>query len=133
MKKCPTCKMTVDAKNECPICGATLTYEPFVDADKEHIILNKYYLVYLAKAVWFSLLCTIVCVIRVLIAKPQPSPLLYGMVGLLIISVLVSLFQQKVANAIRWKYMSDEYTIFKTYLWKYLFAGIAVVFAFFIK
>ena len=43
MKQCPTCKMTVDEKNECPICGTTLTYEPIVDAEKEHIILNKYY------------------------------------------------------------------------------------------
>ena len=62
MKQCPTCKMTVDEKNECPICGATLTYEPIVDAEKEHIILNKYYWIYFGKTTWFSFLCLIVCI-----------------------------------------------------------------------
>jgi len=125
--------MTVDAKNECPICGTTLTYEPIVDAEKEHIILNKYYWVYFAKTTWFPLLCLIVCVVRVAIVRPQISPLLFGMAGLLLISIVVSIFQRYLPDLIRWKYIHmGEYAEFKISMWKYLCAGVAVLFSFFV-
>ncbi len=133
MKQCPTCKMTVNAENECPICRTTLTYEPTVHTDREHIILNKYYWIYFGKTIWFSLLCSIVCIVRVAIVRPQISPLLLGMAGLLVISVVVSVFQRKLPDAIRWKYRHmGEYAEYKVFLWKYLFAGIAVLFSFFV-
>lgn len=134
MKQCPTCRMTVNAKNECPICGTTLTYEPTVDAEKEHIIFNKYYWIYLGKTTWFSFLCLIVCIVRVAIVKPQTSPLLVGMAGLLLISIVVSVFQRNLPDAIRWKYihLGEDYANFKIYLWKYLYAAIAVLFSFFV-
>jgi len=132
MKKCPTCQMIVDAENECPICGATLTYEPTINSEKEHIILNKYYWIYLAKETWFSILCSIVCIVRVMIVGPQISPLLLGMIGLLVISIVVSIFRRNWVNAMQWKY-TENHAGFKTSLWKYLFAAIAVLFAFFVK
>lgn len=133
MKQCPTCKMTVDEKNECPICGATLTYEPIVIAEKEHIIFNKYYWMYFVKTTWFSLLCSIVCIVRAAIVRPQISPLLLGMVGLLLISIVVSIFQRKLPDLIRWKYKHmGYYAEFKISMWKYLCAVIAVLFSFFV-
>ena len=125
--------MTVNAENECPICRTTLTYEPTVQAEKEHIVFNKYYWMYLGKTTWFSLLCAIVCIVRVVIVKPQISPLLFGMAGLLILSVVMSVFQRYLPDAIRWKYRHmGEYAEIKIFLWKYLCAGIAVLFSFFI-
>ena len=134
MKQCPTCKMTVNAKNECPICGTTLTYEPIVNAEKEHIIFNKYYWIYFGKTTWFPLLCFIVCVVRVAIVRPPISPLLLGMAGLLLISIVVAIFQRSLPDAIRWKYKHwGDYAEFKVSMWKYLCAAIAVLFSFFIK
>ena len=133
MKQCPTCKMTVDENNECPICGATLTYEPTVNAEKEHIILNRYYWMYFVKTAWFSILCSIVCIVRVTIVRPQISPLLLGMAGLLLISIAVSVFQRTLPDLIRWKYRHmGEYPEFIISMWKYLCAVMAVLFAFFV-
>ena len=132
MKRCPTCKMTVNADNECPICRTTLTYEPIVHAEKEHIIFNKYYWMYFGKTAWFPLLCSIVCIVRTAIVRPPMSPLLLGMIGLLLISIVVSIFQRSLPDAIRWKYQHmGDYAEFKISLWKYLFAAIAVLFSFF--
>lgn len=135
MKQCPTCKMTVDEKNECPICGATLTYEPIVNAEKEHIIFNKYYWIYLGKTAWFPLLCLIVCIVRVAVVRPQISPLLIGMGVLLLMSIAVSVFQRNLPDLFRWKFMhlGEDYAHFKISMWKYLFAAIAVLFSFFVK
>jgi hypothetical protein len=134
MKQCPTCKMTVNAKNECPICHTTLTYEPCVIAEKEHIIFNRFYWIYFVKTTWFSLLCSIVCIIRAAIVRPPISPLLLGMVGLLLISIVVSIFQRSLPAAIRWKYIlhGEDYAHFKISMWKYLCAAIAVLFSFFV-
>ena len=133
MKQCPTCKMTVNAKNECPICGTTLTYEPTVNAEKEHIIFNKYYWIYFGKTTWFPLLCLSVCIVRVAIVRPQISLLLLGMAGLLLISIAVSIFQRSLPDAIRWKYKHmGEYAEFKISLWKYLCPAIAALFSFFL-
>ncbi len=134
MKQCPTCKMTVNEENECPICSTTLTYEPTVNAEKEHIIFNKYYWIYFGKTTWFSLLCSIVCIVRMAIVRPQISPLLLGMVGLLLISIVVSIFQRNLPDAIRWKYKHmGDYAELKISLWKYLSAVIAVLFSFFVN
>ncbi|MBQ2767569.1 MAG: hypothetical protein IJF49_05765 [Clostridia bacterium] len=133
MKQCPTCKMTVNAENECPICHTTLTYEPTVDAEKEHIIFNKYYWIYFCKTTWFPFLCLIVCIVRVATVRPQVSPLLVGMAGLLLISIVVSIFQRYLPNAIRWKYKNmGNYAEVKISMWKYLYAAIAVLFSFFV-
>jgi len=70
----------------------------------------------------------------VAIVRPQISPLLLGMVGLLLISIIVSIFQRDLPDAIRWKYKHwGEYAEFKISLWKYLGAVIAVLFSFFVK
>jgi len=133
MKQCPTCKMTVDEKNECPICGTTLTYEPTVNAEKEQIIFNKYYWIYFVKTTWFPLLCSILCIVRTAIVRPQISPILLGMAGLLLISIVVSIFQRYLPDAIRWKYKHmGNYAEFKISMWKYLCASIAVLFSFFV-
>ena len=53
MKKCPTCHMVVDEKDSCPFCDTSLLYEDSVDGE-EKIIFNRYFLIYLAKTMWFS-------------------------------------------------------------------------------
>ena len=44
MKICPRCKMRIDAEYECPMCHATITYEPEVCEKKEKYIFNRYLL-----------------------------------------------------------------------------------------
>ena len=136
MKQCPTCKMTVNAENECPICSTTLTYEPTVNAEKEHIIFNKYYWSYFGKTTWFPFLCSIVCIVRVAIVRPQISLLLIVMACLLLLSVVVSFFQRYLPNSMRgkWNHIYTEYYAeFKISMWKYMFAITAVLFSFFVK
>ncbi len=63
MKKCPICKMTVKADLACPICQATLTYEPEIKGKFEKKKLNKYLFIYLLKRFAFVILATVFCVI----------------------------------------------------------------------
>ena len=72
MKICPRCKMRIDAEYECPMCHATITYEPEVCEKKEKYIFNKYLLSHLIKNSWYSILCFIIVLIR-LVIKPHFS------------------------------------------------------------
>ena len=112
MKICPTCKMTIDSENECPICYTTITYEPTVSADKEKYVYNKYFLGYMIKNLWFSVLCLLVVIAR-LIVKHQFVPhflLYYCLIALAIcISILISFFKRKFSRFWQRKY-SKEYS-----------------------
>ncbi|MBQ8718373.1 MAG: hypothetical protein IJY66_03830 [Clostridia bacterium] len=133
MKQCPTCRMTVCAENECPFCHTTLTFEPGVPAEKEHIVYNKYYWIYLAKTAWFSVVCALFCLIRVLLVRPAPSFMLLYMSLMCLIALVASLTQRSLTKAIRWKWQhTAEYAAYKAALWKYLFGAIAVLFSLFV-
>ena len=134
MKICPTCKMTIDAENECPICHTTITYEPKVAGDKEKYVYNKYFFWHTIKNSWFSVLCFIVALIR-LIAKHQFSPqylMCYIFIlALLLISLLISTFQRKFSRFLQWKY-SKGYSEYVANYTKVILCAIAVLQAFLI-
>lgn len=126
MKKCPTCQMIVDADNECPFCATTLTYEPKCEAESERLVWNKYLLIYIVKNTWFSLICCIVGLLKLLIARPQISVLLFSAGTCAIISLIASIFQRNFCKTMTWKY-SEEYMPFKIGIWKYLLGGISII------
>ena len=124
--------MTVDADNECPFCGTTLTYEPVCDADKERIVWNKYYLKYMAKTIWFAVVCCIVGVIKVIVARPPVSELLITAIVLALFSLCISCFQRSWMVRMKWKY-NESYLLFLIPLWKYGFGALSVIFFLFLK
>ena len=129
MKKCPNCKMTVDADNECPFCYTTITYEPVVFCDKENYVWNKYFVRYWVKKSWFPLLCFGIVLLRSIFINtefPHSFLLSYLLVGT---SLLLSLFERKIASRMQWKY-SEGYSKFKTVGIVVLTGALAVLFAF---
>ena len=131
MKKCPTCQMTVNADNECPFCGTTLTYEPFCDTEKEHIVLNKYYLIYFAKNIWFSVICCLLGIIRLIAVKPMISELLIAAILCALFSFFISCFQRRLLQK-KWIYR-EEFMEIQIRLWKYGSGLLSVIFFFFIQ
>ena len=132
MKKCPICRMTVDADNECPFCGTSLTYEPVCDAEREHIVWNKYYLKYMAKSIWFAVLCCMVGAVKIIVARPPMSELLVTAILLALFSLFISCFQRSWVTKMKWKY-SKAYLSFLIPLWKYGFGALSVIFFLFIQ
>ena len=112
MKNCPTCWMTVDVDNECPFCGTSLTYEPDCDAVREKIVWNKYYLLYMAKNIWFSLICVLIGVIKLTVARPPMSELLIAAIVCAAVSLLVALFQRSLTKG-NWIYKATK----RLFLW----------------
>ena len=131
MKKCPTCKMTVNADNECPFCGATLTYEQTCDADREHTVWNRYYLGYLAKTIWFSVICCIFGSVKLIVARPPMSELLITAIVFALLSLLISCLQRPLMRG-KWIY-KESYVPVQIALWKYGFGLLSVIFFLFIK
>ena len=132
MKKCPICKMTVNADNECPFCGASLTYEPHCEADKEHIVWNKYYFKYLVKTIWFALICCLFGAVKIIVVRPPMSELLMTAILLALFSFFISCFQRSWMEKMKWKYQ-ESYLLFLIPLWKYGFGLLSVIFFLFIK
>ena len=131
MKNCPTCRMTVDVDNECPFCGTSLTYEPNCDAAREKIVWNKYYLLYMAKNIWFSLLCSLIGVVRLMIVRPPMSELLVVAIVCVFVSLLIALFQRPLSKG-NWVY-KESYIPIILASWKYGAGLLAVLFFLFIK
>lgn len=127
MKKCKVCHCTVNDENECHICHNTLTYESTSQETDEHYVLNKYYLIYILKNIWFSVLCCIFGIIKFAVSKPNMSVLLITAFVLALISLVVSVFQSNLEKSITWKY-SESYAPFKIGIWKYLLGSISILF-----
>ena len=129
MKKCPTCHMTVDAESSCPICGATLTYEPNAPAERERYVWNRYLLGYLFARCWFSLLCLGAILIRLIQRTPPADRYLFMILFLGASSLIFGIFERPLQKALRWKY-SERYAAFSVTFSKLLSGAIAVLFAF---
>ena len=129
MKKCPDCKMIVDADNECPFCYATLTYQPTCNSDKEKYVFNKYFIWYLIKKSWFSILCLIAMVSRLIYIRDEVDYFIIYPILCICISMIYSLFGRKIAKFIQWKY-SQEYSETRVILIKVAFGIVAVIFSF---
>jgi len=129
MKVCPNCKMTVDAESECPFCYTTLTYEPVSNSVNEKYVFNQYFVLYLVKQSWFSILCLIIVLIRMLCIKTEFNPFCvipFLSVG---ISLLFSFFQREITKYMQWKY-SEEYSSFRVAIAKIATGMLAVLFSF---
>lgn len=109
MKKCNVCGCIVDEKSECPICGNTLTYEPPCMEEKGKFVFNRYYLLYLLKNTWFSILCTVIGIVIAITAKPDFDITVALAIAMLVASFLFGIFRRRYAHAIQWKY-SEKYT-----------------------
>lgn len=118
--------MTVDAKDECPICAATLTYEPICDAEREHLIWNRYRWIYIAKCAWYPLLCCMVGLMKMIFARPQINQLFWMAAALAVVSLAVSLFQRNILRILTWKY-SENYAAYEIAIFKYGFSSISVI------
>ena len=130
MKICPTCKMRIDAENECPMCHTTITYEPKVFEEREKYVFNKYLLLHLFKNSWFSILCLITVFIRFVI-KPHLSGYFICIILSLCISIFASLFQRKFSKHLQWKY-SKAYSEYAVNYTKIVSGGLAVLISFFL-
>lgn len=132
MKKCPTCKITVADDNECPFCGESIVYEPVCDADRAQIVWNKYFFKYTVKNIWFSVICCLVGVIKIIVARPLMSELLITAIICAIFSLAVSCFGRSWMVNLSWKY-TKSYSTFQLSLWKYGFGLLSVIFFLFIR
>ncbi len=94
MKICPKCKMITEEINECPICKGSLTFEENVEAEKEKIRFNRYYLFYLLKSCLFTLACAVAVIIKMIISKPALDYSYAIVFGVLLLSLTGSLFKR---------------------------------------
>ena len=68
MKLCPKCNMNVDAISECPICGECLVDIQQSDCRYEKYKINILFLRYILKNKAFSVVCTVVSVVGLIVA-----------------------------------------------------------------
>ena len=128
MKKCNICKSVVDAREECPICGNTLTYEPPVMEDREHFVFNKYFALYLLKNAWFAIFCTVIAAVMLILAKDFTIGHLIVGVFLLMATYLFSIFQRKYESlVIQWS-NSEEYSKRKAAAAKYAVGSASLIY-----
>ncbi len=134
MKQCPCCRSIVDAKNECPICGDTLTYIDPHPAHRERIAANRYAVRYYAGKCWLVCLLAAAVVILLLTAE-QPDPAMTA--GALVCcagGLLLSIFARQIER--RWSrrlhsrdYHTEEYRKLSLGMERYLLMGIALLLA----
>lgn len=129
MKKCPNCEMVVNADNECPFCYTILTYESNVSSDKEKYVLNKYFIWHLIKQSWFSALCLIAVVLRLIYIRNTLDYFLIYPIVFICFSLVFSFFGRNITKSVQWKY-SKGYSEFRTNAIKVLTGILAVVFSF---
>ena len=138
LKKCKVCGSTVDAANECPICHTSLTYEPFCTDDKERFAMSRYYLLYIVKQVWFSVLCCIFVAVMIALPGLHINELLIAAVIFAVISLLLSVFRRRLVSFIMsfsWNawFHTDDYFHVHYSITKYLFGSMSVAFVVFGK
>lgn len=125
MKKCPVCKSVVDESFECPICWTTLTYEPECLSQAESYGFNKYFLRYLLRQCWFSLIALLIVCIATFFAGPGELRICLLAWLAAIFSCLMGAFQRKWIHWLQCKY-SEDYAKFRVALGKNLAAGAAI-------
>jgi len=109
MKKCPKCQLIVDTEYECKICGTSIVYEPYVDADREQIA-KGYRLRYWLPKLKLPIAATVMFIIA-MIVQYSAYKLLLSNAGLVILSWLVVIFRPWFEKSMRWKY-SEDYAAF---------------------
>ena len=132
MKVCPLCKSTVDEPYSCPICHTTLTYEPDCYSHREKFVFNKYFVLYLAGKCWFSVLCLLIVLARMLIVRTAALEMLKFCVPFAVISLGISLFERQLVRLNLWRY-TEVYATYSVKWPKFVFGFLAALFSFVIR
>ena len=125
MKECPVCKSVVDEEFECPICRTALTDEPQCYSQGERYAFNKFFLRYVLRQCWFSVISLIVVLVMTFFTAPGVHQLCILAWVLAILSGLMGAFQRKCIKIAQFKY-SEEYARFGVTVGKYIAAGGAI-------
>ena len=126
MKRCPRCRMTLEAEAECPICRESLLYEGTVEAEREQIVWNRYYLWYILRTVWFPFVCAVFVGVRICMSRPPEGGLWITAAVLSLAALLSAIFQRKLLTALQSQY-SEWRAWYNLYFIKYIFAVLAVI------
>ena len=111
MKKCPKCRSIVDAEYECKVCGESIFYEPFADADREYIA-KGYRLRYWLPKLWLTILASVLFIIALAVDRSIDKYVLMDAV-LVLFGWLFVFFRSRIVQAMLWKY-SEDYAKFNT-------------------
>ena len=111
MKKCPKCQSIVDAEYECKVCGESIFYEPFADADREYIA-KGYRLRYWLPKLWLTILASVLFIIALAVDRSIDKYVLMDAV-LVLFGWLFVFFRSRIVQAMLWKY-SEDYAKFNT-------------------
>jgi len=111
VKKCPKCQSIVDAKYECKVCGESIFYEPFADADREYIA-KGYRLRYWLPKLWLTILASVLFIIALAVDRSIDKYVLMDAV-LVLFGWLFVFFRSRIVQAMLWKY-SEDYAKFNT-------------------
>ena len=111
MKKCPKCRSIVDAEYECRVCGESIFYEPFADADREYIA-KGYRLRYWLPKLWLTILASVLFIIALAVDRSIDKYVLMDAV-LVLFGWLFVFFRSRIVQAMLWKY-SEDYAKFNT-------------------
>jgi len=111
MKECPKCHSVVDAEYECKVCGESIFYEPFVDADRERIA-KGYRLRYWLPKLWLTILASVLFLIALAVDRSIDKYVLMDAV-LVLFGWLFVFFRSRIVQAMLWKY-SEDYAKFNT-------------------
>lgn len=129
MKTCPTCNMTVDNNDCCPICKTSLLYEPFAHTDEEHILFNKYYMIYLLKTLWFSGICFLFCTVRIAGWHKELDFLCFPIIFLSSLSLFLGFTQRRTFDGLAQLFYTESYSRALRVFVKYLSASASVFLA----
>ena len=111
MKKCPKCHSIVDAEYECKVCGESIFYEPFADADREYIA-KGYRLRYWLPKLWLTILASVLFIIALAVDRSIDKYVLMDAV-LVLFGWLFVFFGSRIVQAMLWKY-NEDYAKFNT-------------------
>jgi len=111
VKKCPKCQSIVDAEYECKVCGESIFYEPFADADREYIA-KGYRLRYWLPKLWLTILASVLFIIALAVDRSIDKYVLMDAV-LVLFGWLFVFFRSRIVQAMLWKY-SEDYAKFNT-------------------
>ncbi len=128
MKQCPKCRSIVDDNDICPICKTSLIYEPSAHTDEEQIVFSRYYAVYLLKTLWFSVLCFLLCVIRVIGWHAELGAFCMPILLFSVLSFVLGATRRRAPTFTGAFYTKEGYR-FLMVLFQYLSAGMAVFLA----
>lgn len=111
MKECPKCHSVVDAEYECKVCGESIFYEPFVDADRERIAKGHRLRYWLPK---FSLpiAAAVIFIVALAVQRSIDKYVLMN-AGLAVLSWLLVIFRRSFVQVMLWKY-NEDYAKFDT-------------------